>query len=512
MKSPLAKSPSKPTQAANLITPVATVDHVPEVVMGVNKSLDYQHAAELAAMYVPGSPEEKKLLRKLDFRLVPCCWILSLLGYLDRSNIGNAKTGGMEDDFNLTDNQYSIIVLMFFVSYVLVEVPSNMLLTRVNPAYYLSGLCVVWGVVAACMAATTSWYQIAICRFFLGAVEAGFAPGCAYYLSSWYRNFELARRYAVYYTATATAGALSGLLAGVITEHLNGVRGIPGWRWLFIIEGSMSCFVGCFIWYIMPDYPSKTKFLSEEERILACQRLALDGIGLAQGAHEKVPRAKAFMMTVKDWRVWAQTLMFVLVTGAQTMQYFIPTLIESFGWQGYYGQYMTIPGYAFGILCILAFCWLADYYKNKWVFISIFGGIGTVFFIIVTASTNDMVRFICAIFAFGIIWGCSPLAKTWAVETIAFPAEKRAIAIAWINAIGNSSSIYGSFLWPDRDSPHYTPGFAVTTSWMGILATGASVFAYFFAKYPLKAPNANDVVASELRAQRERQGKKPIDI
>lgn len=194
----------------------------------------------VTAKYVPGSTAEKRLLRKLDLRIIPCIWTLYMLSYLDRANIGNAKTGGMAKDFGLTSNQYSIVLLVFFVSYVIFEIPSNMILTRVRPSLYLSGIAVVWGVIAACMAATRSWQQLAGVRFVLGVVEAGFAPGASFYLSSWYRRYEVTRRYSIYYTAVAVAGALSGLLAGVITEYLDGARGLAGWRWLFVSLATLA--------------------------------------------------------------------------------------------------------------------------------------------------------------------------------------------------------------------------------------------------------------------------------
>ncbi len=140
----------------------------------------------------------------------------------------------MQADFNISSNEYSIIVLIFFVSYTIFEIPSNMILVRVKPSIYLSSLAVVWGVIVCSMAATKSWKDVAGCRFVLGAAEAGFAAGCAFYLSSWYRTHELAARYAIIYTSVALAGGLSGLLAGVITQHLDGARGIRGWQWLFV--------------------------------------------------------------------------------------------------------------------------------------------------------------------------------------------------------------------------------------------------------------------------------------
>ncbi|KAL2863343.1 major facilitator superfamily domain-containing protein [Aspergillus lucknowensis] len=471
---------------------------------------DIAAAQQIATQWVDGTPEEKRLVRKLDWRILPCTWVLYLLGYLDRANIGNAKTGGLEDDFGLSSSQYSIIVLLFFVSYLIFEVPANMILTRVRPSVFLPGLGLVWGTFAALMGATQNWSQLAGMRFLLGFAEAGFAPGCAFFLSSWYRRYELATRYALLYTSVPLAGAISGLLAGVITEHMEGVSGLPGWRWLFILEGLGSITAAVIIYFLMPDYPSNSKrFLNEEESILACNRLAVDGIGLTQGnGAENIPHWVAFKMTCRDWRVWAQCFLFVLVTGSQTMQYFIPTLVESFGWTGSDGQYHTIPAYMAALVYVVTSCYLADRYKAKWQFICGLSGLGCILFIAV-ATINDnkdtlTAQYVLTIFAFGTIYGCSPLVKTWVSDVIPQPAAKRAIAIALINAIGNASSIYSSWLWPDEDAPRYIAGFATTTSWLGVLCGATVVFAYFFEKFPVQRADHASVMAGELRARRIR--------
>lgn len=154
-----------------------------------------------------------------------------------------------------------------------------------------------------------------------------------------YKRYELASRYAWLYTSVAVAGALSGLLAGVITDYMDGAGGIRGWRWLFIIEGVGSVIIGIVVIFVMPDYPtSHGTFLSEEERTLACNRLAMDGMGLTQAAHAKVSEWVALKMTVKDWRTWSLCLLFMLGTGAQTMQYFLPSIVETLGWEGHEAQ------------------------------------------------------------------------------------------------------------------------------------------------------------------------------
>lgn len=292
-----------------------------------------------------------------------------------------------------------------------------------------------------------------------------------------------------------------------------------------------------FVFFLMPDYPSTSqRFLKEDESLLACNRLAVDGIALAQSAGtEQISHWAAFVMTVKDWRVWAQCLLFVLVTGAQTMQYFIPTLVKSFGWDGYEGQckstYIhlrterslvpfimsilasflrlnfisdhTIPAYAAALVYVVVCCLLADKYKTKWPFICGLSVVGFVLFIAVMTSSNRVAQYVLTIFAFGTIYGCSPLVKTWVSDVIPQPAAKRAVALALINAIGNASSIYSTWLWPSKDAPRYIPGFATTTSWLGLLAVCTVIFQYFFRKYPIVRTNHADAIAAELRAKRE---------
>ena len=335
-------------------------------------------------------------------------------------------------------------------------------------------------------------------------VEAGFAPGVAFYLSSWYKRYELASRFSIYYTATAVSGAFSGLLAGLITQHLDGKRGIAGWQWLFIIEGVGSSFLGCFTWYFMPDWPSTTKFLSPEERLLAAQRLAYDGLANTQGAQGQLGHWEACKMCFRDWRTWILVFMYMMCTGAQTIQYFVPTLVSNLGWKSYSAQYHTIPLYACAFVFILAFGFGADYTQRKPYFIAAGGLIACFCFIIVVAVQHHMVQYVFIIFAFGCVYAICPLTLTWVPNIIAFPAEKRAVSIALVNALGNSASIYGVFLWPSTDAPRYVPGFSATTVWLFLIAVLALVMNFLIQKYPLEAPDAEAVVQQEIEKQRQR--------
>lgn len=282
----------------------------------------------------------------------------------------------------------------------------------------------------------------------------------------------------------------------------------------------------------MPDYPTTTssKFLTEDERIIACNRLAMDGIGLTQGAHGKTKGWDAIQMTVRDWRTWCLCLLFVLVTGSQTIHYFIPSLVKSFGFSSVEAQCKsrrllpapsshalmliadlpdyTIPAYGFATVTILVGCFLADRIKSIWPVLAGLAGFGFIFFIAVICVDHGMTRYALSVFAFGSIYGCSPLVKTWISHVLPFPAEKRAIAIALINALGNGASIYGSWLWPKDDLPRYTMGFAVTTAWMGALCVCTVGFAFLFKKYPSVRPEHDEVMGAQLRHEREEQMRK----
>lgn len=450
--------------------------------------------------YTPGSAAEKALVRKMDFRIIPTIWVLYTLSYLDRANIGNAKSGGMEKSLRLTDTQYSIILLIFFVSYVVFEVPANMLLSRVRPSVFLACLCLVWGGIAASMGAVQSWQALAGVRFALGIIEAGFAPGVAFFLSSWYKQHELAKRFSVYYTATAVSGAFSGLLAGVITDNLDGARGLDGWRWLLIIEGVGSSFVSIFAYLFLPDWPSTTKFLNEEEKFIAVQRLAADGIGNT-GTSGQPSHKEAAAMAVRDWRTWVLAVMYMLATGSQTIQYFIPTLVGQMGYSGYMLQYMTIPVYAVALVCILFFSFLSDIYRDRANFISAASMLACISFIITVAVDNEKVKYAFLCFGVGGVYAACPLTLLWVSGIISHPAEKRAVAIALVNALGNSASIYGSFLWPSTTGPRYVQGFATTTAFVLGLAVLAQVNKWLVTKYPGKRLDGATNVADERKVE-----------
>lgn len=149
-------------------------------------------------------------------------------------SIGNAKVAGMMTDLGLSSGQYSLAIIVFFISYIVFEIPSNLILARTRPSRYLPGIMVLWGAVACCTAAVQSYQALVAVRFVLGILEAGYPVGVSLLLSSWYKRDEQAKRFSIFYSAAVLSGAFGGIIAGAITGSLDGSHGIAGWRWLFV--------------------------------------------------------------------------------------------------------------------------------------------------------------------------------------------------------------------------------------------------------------------------------------
>ncbi|KLO87671.1 Uncharacterized protein Y057_13711 [Fusarium fujikuroi] len=414
-----------------------------------------QELSDALSNYTPGSPEEKKLVRKIDLFLMPILWIMYILNYVDRTNIGNAKIAGMGDDLKLTDEMYAWVLSIFFFGYLICEVPSNMILSRSRPSLFLPGIMIVWGSLCTVMSVSKNYGTMLAFRFILGCIESGFFPGVLYLLSSWYTRAELGKRFAIFYAAAVLSGAFGGLLAGGITSGLHDAHGISGWRWLFIVEGVATVGVGIIACFVLLDYPHNSKRLSQQERQLAQIRIVADGLASTSSLSGRLTHWQAFVAAISDPRTYIFIVLFMLDVGAGTISYFIPTITKTLGYSSVKAQYMTNPIVRYVMICLVA------------------SG----------------------------IWSALPLILSWASATVSLPPEKRAIVLALVNAFGNFSSVYGSRIWPTRDSPAYHIGFGVTAAFLGAGAILASVLPLLCKITAHKGTAAERAVLSGLQTE-----------
>lgn len=177
---------------------------------------------------------ERHLVGRIDLRIVPFVCVLYLLAFLDRVNIANARAFGLERELGLTGVEFNTALTVFFVPYVLFEIPSNMLLKRFSPRLWLSVCCFGFGLVTLLQGFVQNYSGLLAARFFLGLFECGMVPGCYYLLGMWYKRSEAQKRFSLFFSSTALAGAFGGLLASAIGK-MDGMRGYLGWRWIFIL-------------------------------------------------------------------------------------------------------------------------------------------------------------------------------------------------------------------------------------------------------------------------------------
>lgn len=178
---------------------------------------------------------DKKVLRKVDTRLLPILVGMYLLNFLDRSNLAQARQGTLEEDLGMSGTDFNLATSIFFVGYLVMQIPSNMFITRVRPSVYLSAACALWGIVSTLNAAVHNFTGLILVRFFLGFVEAPFFPGAIFLMSSWYTRGELTRRVGWFYSGSALANMFGGILGAGVLGGLHNAQGLSGWRWLFII-------------------------------------------------------------------------------------------------------------------------------------------------------------------------------------------------------------------------------------------------------------------------------------
>ncbi|KAG4267237.1 hypothetical protein FPRO04_04849 [Fusarium proliferatum] len=407
--------------------------------------------------YVPDTEEEKKLVRKIDLFILPMMWFMYLMSYMDRTNVGNARIAGMDKDLNLDSNKYSIVLVVFFVGYVVFEVPSNMILTRTRPSRYLPGIMFVWGGVTIAMAFTRTYEHMIGFRILMGVLESGFAPGVLLLLSSWYKSEEQSKRFAVYISAAILSGAFGGLLAGSITSGLDGAHG-----------------KAVIAYFVLPDFPANTSRLkfSQAEIDLAIRRLQHDRQQVHSEDESKLGHWQAFKLSMTNWRTWLFVVGYMAIVGSSTLSYFYPTLVKGLGYESTAAQYMTIPIFGVAFIVTALTGYFAD--KNsKWrgVILCAWMSIAMLCAIIICVVYNFKARYALLVIMAAALWASNGLSLSYASITFgSMPTETRAISLAFVNAMGNLAQIYGAYLFPASEKPKYLKGFGVIS---GLCFTGA---------------------------------------
>ncbi|ROT42197.1 MFS general substrate transporter [Sodiomyces alkalinus F11] len=410
-------------------------------------------------------PREIALVKRLDLFILPILWLMYLFNYLDRTALVNARLNGLEDDLDLEGTQYNTCVSILFVGYICGQVPSNMLLNRIRPSWYMAGFCFAWSIVSLLTYLAEDYGGMVACRFLLGITEAPFYPGALYIISLFYTRKEMATRMSLFYTANMLASAFSGLIAAGVFAGLDGVRGLSGWRWLFIIQGAVSAIVAVFAFYLLPDHPLQTRWLTPEQRQLAHNRIALDTTDHREGTSVWVGLREA----LSDWRTWVFCLMYNFHLSSISFQNFLPTVMETLGYERTITLVLCFPPYFFAAVMAVAIAYSSGRFNERTWHTTVCKTIVVAGFIIPAVSYNIAARMVGIFLFVGFSFGINNVILGWTAASLGQTNEKKAVAIAVCNTLGNLSSVYMPYLWPQSHHPHYLP------AWMASIAFSAGV-------------------------------------
>ncbi|EHK22573.1 uncharacterized protein TRIVIDRAFT_191312 [Trichoderma virens Gv29-8] len=424
--------------------------------------------------------DEKKILRKMDIRLLPMLSALYLLSFLDRGNIGNAKIEGLQEDLNMSPGQYNWCLTVFFFTYAAFEVPSNLLLKKLRPSRWLPLIMVCWGVVMTLMGIVQSFRGLLVARLFLGVTEAGLFPGVAYYLTMWYCREEIQLRQALFFSAASVAGAFSGILAFGIGK-MDGVGGLAGWRWIFILEGIATVLVAVLAFFFLHDFPETAKFLTEEERAFVVHRLKYQGqVEQAEVAQAEEFEWKYVREAFTDWQVWVNILVYwSIVCPLYGISLFLPTIIKSLKYTSSTAQLMTVPIYVTAAVLAVVSAYFSDRVGRRSPFIIGFLLMMIVGFSICIASTNPHAVYGGIFIAACAIYPAFPGVITWLCNNLS-GSYKRSAGMAIQIGVGNLGGAMASNFYRQADSPRFILGHGLELGFicLGIIASCVLIFTY----------------------------------
>lgn len=262
--------------------------------------------------------------RKITRRLVPFLFVCYAAAYLDRVNVGFAQLQ-LQDDLRFSTAVYGFGAGIFFVGYILFEVPSNLLLQRVGPRWWIARIMVSWAVISGLMAVVTTPTMFYVLRFLLGVAEAGFIPGVLLYLTYWFPAHRRGRVTAIFLAAIPAATIVGGPLSGWILRALDEVAGLHGWQWMFLIEAVPSLVLGVLVLKLLDDGPEHARWLSGPDKELVLADLAAE-------REAKEPGHGSLRAALLSGRVWLLSgIYFTIALGIYLVSFWLPTIIKGSG-------------------------------------------------------------------------------------------------------------------------------------------------------------------------------------
>ncbi|KAF2738876.1 retrograde regulation protein 2 [Polyplosphaeria fusca] len=379
------------------------------------------------------------------------CIVFSL-SLLDRTNISSAYIAGLSTSLSLTvSNRYNIALLIFFIGYALLELPSNLIIRRLGARIWLSFLITAWGACVVGMGFVHDWKVLTVLRALLGVFEAGLFPGAVYIIGSWYRQFETARRVSVFYMAALLASGFGPIVAYAFSLISVG-EGMyaEGWRWIFIIEGVATVVAGLVAPFFLIEFPERVGFLTDRQKHIAVTRVSLE----KQGAHLEHLTFMQSLAMLLDWKVGVYCIQyFVAASSVYSLAFFQPIILrEGMGFSYALSQILASPPYLFAVFASLGFAWVSDKLKMRWPVLIAQSLTAIVGLLIILYTKPPGVRYFGLFLATFGTQSNVPATLAYGQNQTA-KVQKRAVVAAAMISVGAAGGITGSTIFQSKDAP-----------------------------------------------------------
>jgi MFS transporter, ACS family, tartrate transporter len=414
----------------------------------------------------------RALYAKISWRLIPYIFLLYIVAYLDRVNVGFAALD-LERDLHFSNTVYGTGTGIFFLGSMLFDLPSNLMLTRVGARIWIARIMISWGAISTCMMFMHSKESFYVLRFLLGVSEAGFFPGMIIYLTYWFPTQERARAVARFMTATSLAGVVGGPLSSYLLK-LDGVSGLAGWQWLFLSEGLPTILLGISVLFVLKDGPERAGWMRPEERVWLAGELQRDKERYGAATHHRL--GDAFRLPA----LWVLAgVYFVSQVGVYIVNLWMPLILNSFsrgaasGDASLIARYATVPYLAAAAMTVVV-GWSSDKRRERRWHIAGCLTLAAAGFAW-TAWAHSLVVALCAMTLASVgLW--SMMGPFWTLTTSMLSGTAAAAAVAALQMAGGVGGFAGPYVTGRlRDATHSFTGGLYLMSGMALAAAMLSV-------------------------------------
>ncbi|EXJ80591.1 hypothetical protein A1O3_06873 [Capronia epimyces CBS 606.96] len=402
---------------------------------------------------------ERRLVRKFDFRILPTLAVMYLFNSLDKSNLGNAKTAGLEKTLHLTGDDYNLLLSIFFVPYVLTAPFLGIMGKKFGPSRVLPVMMLSFGFFTLMVVAVQNFAGLFAIRWFLGMAESAFFPLVIYYQTTFYRRGELARRLSIFYAASSIASAFGGLLSYGVFQIDSG--SLANWRYLFVIEGGCSMLFAIFAFWFLPYSAQRATFLTEEEKQLAFYRIQVDSSSVV-GEKFNLRSAIGIFKHPTSWIILGIEI--CLGVPLQSVSLFLPVIIKRLGYSTVKTNLYTVAPNVSGAAMLLILSFASDLTRLRFPFVALgfaFTCIGFIIYATVDITSQlNVAYFAC----FMMTWGTSApsvLLDVWYNNNIA-DENKRMMLTSIGVPVANLMGVVSSNIFQAKDAPKYLPALITT--------------------------------------------------